>query len=80
MPTDNLARLVVEAVLPLELARYRRLELGNAVDIGVLRGAALADRADRRFLDVVGGIEIRLAGAEPDDVPACQISTRALYP
>ena len=25
---------------------------------------------DRRFLDVVGRVEIRLAGAEPDDVAA----------
>jgi hypothetical protein len=63
----DLRRLVVELVLALELARDRRLELGNAVDIGVLALAAL-DRPDGGELDVVGRIEIRLAGPQPDDV------------
>ena len=30
----------------------------------------LADRLDRRLFDVVGRVEIRLAGAQPDDVAA----------
>jgi hypothetical protein len=60
---------VVDAVLALELLGDRRLELWDAVDRGVF-GLALADRADRGFLDVVGGVEIGLAGAEADDVHA----------
>jgi len=59
-----LRRLVVERVLALELARDRRLEVGDAIDIGVLALAAL-DRPDRRALDVVGRIEIRLTGPRP---------------
>ena len=67
---DDLARLVVEPVLALELARDRGLEFGNAVDRGVLRGLAALDRLDRRLLDVVRRVEVRLAGAEPDHVAA----------
>ena len=77
---DDLRRLVVELVLALELARDRGLQLGNAVDGGVLRRLAVADRLDGRFFDVVGRVEIRLAGAKPDDVAAGQLSARALYP
>ena len=68
----NLARLVVETVFPLELGDHRRLELGDAVHVGIFGGPAVPDRLDGRFLDVVGGVEIRLAGAEPDDVAARQ--------
>ena len=67
---DDLRRLVVEAVLALELARDRGLQLGDAVDRGVLAVLPLADRLDRGFLDVVGRVEVGLAGAEPDDVAA----------
>ena len=45
------------------------LQLGNAVDIGVL-GLAGLDGVDRRQLDVGGGVEIGLAGAKADDVAA----------
>ncbi len=45
----------------------RFLQLGNAADIGVL-GLAGLDGVDRRQLDVGGRVEIRLAGAEADDV------------
>ena len=67
---DDLRRLIVERVLALELARHRGLQFGHAVNCGIFRRLALADGADRRQLDVVGGVEIRLAGAEPDDVAA----------
>ena len=66
----DLRGLVVEAVLALELARDRLLQLGEPVDRGVLRRLAALDRLDRGLLDVVGRVEIRLAGAEPDDVAA----------
>jgi len=64
---DDLVRLVRQAVLALELGDDRRLQLGNAVDRGIL-GLAGLDRMDRRELDVGGRVEIRLAGAEADDV------------
>jgi hypothetical protein len=67
---DDLARLVVQAVLALELADDRRLELRDAVDRGVLRRLSALDRIDRSALDVVGGIEVRLPGPEADHVTA----------
>src|SRR6202012_2988141 len=65
---DDLRGLVVELVLALELARHRGLEFGNAVHGGVFRRLAVADRLDRGFLDIVGRVEIGLAGAQTDDV------------
>jgi hypothetical protein len=47
----------------------RRLQAGGAVDRGVF-GEARVDRADRRVLDVLRGVEVGLAGAEADDVAA----------
>ena len=41
-------------------------------------GAAVADRLDRGFLDVVGSIEIGLAGAETDDVAAGELERARL--
>ena len=68
---DDLRRLVVEAVLALELARRpRAFSSGMPSTARVLRGPAALDRLDRRLLDVVGRVEIRLAGAEPDHVAA----------
>src|SRR4029078_6619986 len=67
---DVLARLVVEAVLALELAGDCRLELRDAVDRGVLRRLAALDRRDRSPLDVVGRVEIRLPRPEPDHITA----------
>ena len=66
----DLRGLVVEAVLALELGGDGGLELGDAVDIGVLRRTTFADRLDRGFLDVVRRVEVRLAGAQADDVAA----------
>ena len=56
----DLRDLVVELVLALELVDDRLLELRDTIDIGVLR-LAFADRHDRRFLDVVGRVEIGFA-------------------
>ena len=67
---DDLRRLVGQLVLALELARDRGLQFGNAVDGGVFRRLAVADRLDGRLFDVVGRVEIRLAGAKPDDIAA----------
>jgi hypothetical protein len=44
--------------------------VANAVDGGVLRRLAVADRLHGRFLDILRRIEVRFAGAEPDDVTA----------
>ena len=65
----DLVRLVVEAVLAGELFADRLLELGNAVDRGIF-GLAALDGVDRRLLDVVGSVEIGLAGAKTNDVEA----------
>ena len=49
----------------------RVLEFGDAVDVACTSTRwPLSDRLDRRLLDVVGRVEIRLAGAEADDVAA----------
>ena len=63
----DLVGLVVEVVLALELAHDRRLELGRAVDVGVL-GLAFRQRLDRRLLDVVGRVEVWLARRQRDDI------------
>ena len=65
----HLGGLVGEAVLARELGADRLLQGRRAVDRGVL-GVAVADRLDRRFLDVVRRVEVRLTGAEADDVAA----------
>ena len=53
----------------MNLAADCLLELGQAVDRGVF-GLAAPDRRDRRLLDVVGRVEIGLAGGQADDVAA----------
>jgi hypothetical protein len=65
---DGLRRLVVEAVLALELAGDGLAQGHDAGDRRVL-GLAPADRRDGGFLDVVGGVEIRLADGKADHVP-----------
>ncbi len=52
---------------------------GMPSDRGVL-GLAGLDGLDRSQLDVGGGIEVGLAGAEADDVAARPLSARVLYP
>ena len=65
----DLAGLVGQPVLPGELGRHRRLQLRNAVDVGVF-GLAAADGGDGRFLDIVRRVEVRFAGAQSDHVAA----------
>jgi predicted AAA+ superfamily ATPase len=60
---------VGEAVFPLELVDDRLLQAGGAAHGGVL-GEARVDGGDGRVLDVLGGVEIRFAHAQADDVPA----------
>ncbi len=60
---------VVEVVLPLELGADRLAQRRGAGDRGIL-GLAAIDGGLSRRLDVVGGVEVRLAGAEADDVAA----------
>ena len=59
----------VQAIVALELGRHRRLELGNAVDIGVARLAGVHRRLGC-VAHIERRIEIRLAGRERDDVAA----------
>ncbi len=66
---DGLARLVVEPVVALHLGDDRLAQRRRARHGGVL-GVVVADRLDRRFLDVVGRRHVRLAGRQSDDVLA----------
>jgi len=65
-----LRRLVAQLILALELARDRCFQLRNAVNGRVFRRLTVADRLDGRLFDVVGRVEVRLAGAKPNDVAA----------
>src|SRR5262249_18338677 len=65
----DLGRRIGEVVLPLELADDRVLQLRHAVGGGVL-GLAALDRLDGGRLDVIRRIEVRLANAEANHVPA----------
>ena len=60
-------RLVVEAVVALHLGDDRLAQRRRAGHGGVL-GVVVADRRDRRFLDVVRRRHVGLAGGEADDV------------
>ena len=75
---DDLARLVVEAVLALELARDRRLELRNAVDRGVFGRLAALDRLDRGALDVSGVSKSGSPAPSPMTSRPAALSARAL--
>jgi hypothetical protein len=63
----HLGRLVGQAVFAGELGADGFLQFRDAVDVGVL-GLAGVDGGDGRLLDVVGGVEVGLAGAQADDV------------
>ncbi|MNE72451.1 hypothetical protein D3C80_1683950 [compost metagenome] len=65
----DLVGFVLQAVLARELGRDGGLQFRHAVGVGVL-GLAAADGLDGRRLDVVGGVEVRFAGAQTDDVAA----------
>ena len=66
---QDVRRLVVEAVVALELAADGGPQLRHAADLGVLR-VALPHRLDRRVLDPLGRVEVRLTRAERDHVDA----------
>ena len=66
---ENLVALVGDLIVALELRDDGVLQLDDAVDVRVTR-EALADRLDAGFGDVRGRIEVRLAGAQADDVLA----------
>ena len=63
----DLVRLIVEAVVALELGLDRGLEFGRAVDIGIF-GRTLADSLDRCVLHEIGRVEIGLARGQADNV------------
>ena len=73
----DLARLVVEIVVALELGDDGRLELGNAVDVGVFR-LAFVERALGRVLDVLRRVEIGFARGQRDDVPPLRLELTGL--
>jgi hypothetical protein len=64
---EDLLALVIEIAVPPELGDDGVLELGDTVDHRIL-GESLVDGLLGGFLDVRWGIEIRLAGAEADDI------------
>ena len=64
---DDLRRLVVEAVLALELVGDGLAQLGDAA-AGRVFGEAGGERGSGGVLDVLGGVEVRFAGAKADDV------------
>ena len=64
---DGVRRLVVEPVLAAELGRDRLAQRRNAEHRRIF-GLAALDRLDRRLLDVVGGVEVRLADRQRNDV------------
>ena len=66
---ENLVRGIFVTVVAFELVDNRLLELCRAVDRCVL-GLAVVNGPDGGFLDVLGRIEIGLAGAKTDDVLA----------
>ncbi len=66
---DNLVLLCSKAVLPGDLLRYRGRQGGYPGTRGVMRLAPV-EGADAGIRDVAGGIEVRLADGEADDVEA----------
>jgi len=65
----DLRHVIVQTVLTRELGHDGLLQLGHAVGVGVF-GLAAMDRVDRGLFDVLGRVEVRLAGAEADHVSA----------
>ena len=66
---DRVRGLVVETVLTAKLGRDRLAQRRNA-EHGRVLGLAALDRLDRRLLDVVGRVEIRLADRKRDHFPS----------
>jgi hypothetical protein len=65
----NLVGFVGQAILARELGHDGGLQFRHAVGVGVF-GLAAIDGLDGRRLDVVGGVEVGLAGAQADHVAA----------
>ena len=65
----NLRTGIIQFVIPVELADDSIFQLVDPSDRGVL-GESLFNRLNSRLFHVIRRIKIRLAGAEPDDVPA----------
>ncbi len=74
---DGLARLVVEAVLTLELGGDRFAQRRDAQHRRIFGFPAL-NRGDRRLLDVVRRVEIGLADRQRDDVAALRFEVARL--
>ena len=66
---QDLRARVLETVVAAELADDRVAQLDGALDRGVT-GVAGADRRDARLGNMGGRVEVRLAGAQADDVLA----------
>ena len=66
---EDLFRPVFQAIVTPEFRYNRALELRSTINGGIARKSGVNGRDGRRP-DVLGGIEIRFAGPEPDDVLA----------
>ena len=64
---QDLVRCVLDVVVAPEFVGDRLPELDDPVHRGVL-GETLLDSLDRRGLDVLGRVEVGLAGPQADDV------------
>ena len=69
---DYLARLIVEVVVALEFQLDRILERRSSADRRVL-GLACRERFVGRPLDVLGSVEVGLAGGQRDDVDSGEL-------
>ena len=66
---DDFFRLVVQAAIDLELVRDGLAQSEGAGDVGIARVAGL-DGGDGGVFDELGGVEIRFALGQHDDIPA----------
>ena len=66
---QNLVGFVFQTVVPFELRDNRFLQCRRTIHRGVF-GLAVADGLDGGHLDVFGGVEVRFAGAQANDVLA----------
>ena len=74
---QDLPGSVVKVILTLEFGNNGVFQAGSTADRGIF-GEPLVNGGDRRILDVLRRVEIRLARAEPDDILAfCLESGRA---
>jgi hypothetical protein len=69
-----LSRSIVEAIFALELGDDRILEAGCSTDSRIFRKTAI-NGCNRGIFDVLRGIEIGFAGAQPDNILAFRFQT-----